>query len=322
MDEKKNLLWGLLLHVGGNINKKVYDPLRLDIDVFHRITERMAADGLNMVLIDVLESLRYPSHPELGVKGALEPEAYAEELARLRRLGLTPLPKLNFSTAHHAWLGEYSRMVATPEYYKVCADVIGDVAKLFGNPEYFHIGMDEESKRFVLHYDYAVMRQGDLWWHDLEYLVREVESHGCRACMWCDRYWYHHDEFVKRASKKVVMSNYFYGNRFDLEAYKRIFDKDPIGYHGMTTYANLEKDGFDQLPTCSNYLSPGYQKNHPGVHNVENTPWTVEHCKKTIAPERLKGFLSAPWMRCVPEHFDYLCEASKLLGDAKKKFYG
>ncbi len=322
MSERNDLLWGLLLHVGGNINKVVRDPLLLDVDVFHRVTERMAADGLNMVLIDVLESLRYPSHPEIGVKGALEPEAYAEELARLRRLGLTPLPKLNFSTAHHAWLGEYSRMVSTPEYYKVCADLIGDVAKLFGNPAYFHIGMDEESKRFVLHYDYAVMRQGELWWHDLDYLVKEVEKHGSRACMWCDRYWYHHDEFVKRASKNVVMCNYFYGNRFDVEAYKRIFDKDPIGYCGITSYANLEKDGFDQLPTCSNYLSPGYMKNHPGVRNVENTPWTVEHCKKTIAPERLKGILSAPWKRCEPGKLEDLYEASKLLGDAKKKFYG
>ena len=322
MDAKNGMMWGLLLHVGGNIDKVVRDPLLLDVDVFHRVTERMAADGLNMVLIDVLESLRYPSHPEIGVKGALEPEAYAEELARLRRLGLTPLPKLNFSTAHHAWLGEYSRMVSTPEYYKVCADLIGDVAKLFGNPAYFHIGMDEESKRFVLHYDYAVMRQGDLWWHDLDYLVKEVEKHGSRACMWCDRYWYHHDEFVKRASKNVVMCNYFYGNRFDVEAYKRIFDKDPIGYCGITAYANLEKDGFDQLPTCSNYLSPGYMKNHPGVRNVENTPWTVEHCKKTIAPERLKGILSAPWKRCEPGKLEDLYEASKLLGDAKRKFYG
>ena len=322
MNKQNDLLWGLLIHVGRNIDNKARDHRITDLDTFHRITERMAADGLNMVLIDVLEALRYPSHPEVGVKGALEPDKFAEELARLRKLGLTPLPKLNFSTAHHMWLGEYSRMVSTPEYYRVCADLIRDVAILFDHPAYFHLGMDEESRRFVLHYEYAVMRQGDLWWHDLNYLVKEVESHGCRACMWCDRYWYHHDEFVKRASKKVVMSNYFYGNMFDVEAYRRIYDKDPIGYCGITSYANLEKDGFDQLPTCSNYLSPGYRKNHPGVHNVENTPWTVEHCKKTIAPERLKGFLSAPWADCVPEQLEYHFEASKLLGDAKKEFYG
>ena len=322
MNKQNDLLWGLLIHVGRNIDNKARDHRITDLDTFHRITERMAADGLNMVLIDVLEALRYPSHPEVGVKGALEPDKFAEELARLRKLGLTPLPKLNFSTAHHMWLGEYSRMVSTPEYYRVCADLIRDVAILFDHPAYFHLGMDEESRRFVLHYEYAVMRQGDLWWHDLNYLVKEVESHGCRACMWCDRYWYHHDEFVKRASKKVVMSNYFYGNMFDVERYKKIFDKDPIGYCGITSYANLEKDGFDQLPTCSNYLSPGYRKNHPGVHNVENTPWTVEHCKKTIAPERLKGFLSAPWADCVPEQLEYHFEASKLLGDAKKEFYG
>lgn len=322
MAAANEMLWGLLIHVGGNIDLKPLDHFRTDMDTFHRITDRMAADKLNMVLIDVLEALRYPSHPELGVKGALEPEQFAAELDRLRKMGLTPLPKLNFSTAHHAWLGPYTRMVSTPEYYAVCADLIRDVATLFGKPAYFHIGMDEESLRFVKRKEHMVLRQGDLWWHDLDFLAGQVESHGCRACMWCDRYWYHHDEFVKRASKKIVMCNYYYGTLTDPAPYLKIFDKDPIGYCGITSYVNLEKDGFDQMPTCSNYLSPAYRKNHPGEHNLINTMWTAMHCKEKIHPDRFKGVISAPWSDCVPDKLDYMSEASGLLGAAKKLFFG
>jgi len=49
----EDMLWGMLIHVGGNITIKPNDRLVADMDTFHRITDRMAADGLNTVLIDV-----------------------------------------------------------------------------------------------------------------------------------------------------------------------------------------------------------------------------------------------------------------------------
>lgn len=319
------MMWGMLIHVGRNFTRTVNDRLTTDMDTFRRVTEQMAADGLNMVLIDVLEALRYPSHPELGVKGALEPEQFVAEVERLRRLGLEPLPKLNFSTAHHLWLGPYARKVSTPEYYEVCADVIRDTAEVFGTPRYFHIGMDEENYKIItaMKHQLVVIRQGDLWWHDLNFLAGEVKRCGCRPWIWCDRYWYHHDEFVARASKGIVMSNYFYDRHTDIATMRKLMEErgDMIGYSGRVSYDNLEKDGFDQIPTCSNWLSPAYQKNHPGARNLENTEWTVCHCKRVIAPERLKGFLTAPWGPCTPDRLDYWKEASSLLGQARKKHF-
>ncbi|MBQ1229154.1 MAG: uracil permease, partial [Firmicutes bacterium] len=41
-------------------------------------------------------------------------------------MGITIIPKLNFSTNHDVWLGEYSRMVSTSIYYGVCRDLIND----------------------------------------------------------------------------------------------------------------------------------------------------------------------------------------------------
>ena len=79
----------------------------------------MARAGMNMLVIDLGDGIRYESHPEIAVQGAWPPARLREELARLRALGLEPIPKLNFSTAHDAWLHDYSRMVSTPAYYKV-----------------------------------------------------------------------------------------------------------------------------------------------------------------------------------------------------------
>lgn len=46
------------------------------------------------------------------------------ELARLRNLGLNPIPKYNFSCGHSAWLQEYAYMVGTKKYDQVCKDII------------------------------------------------------------------------------------------------------------------------------------------------------------------------------------------------------
>ena len=82
-----------------------------DMKVLQRILEKMSACGLNAVLFDVGDSVRYQSRPDVGLPDALTPKQYKEILSRCRDLGLEPFPKLNFSSCHDAWLGKYSRML-------------------------------------------------------------------------------------------------------------------------------------------------------------------------------------------------------------------
>lgn len=96
----------------------------------------------------------------------------------MRSLGLTPIPKLNFSTGHDAWLKEYSRMVSTPVYYQVCEDLIKEVAEAFDYPEYFHLGLDEEDAKNQRRLSYCCIRQGDLWWHDAYFFFDICEKRG------------------------------------------------------------------------------------------------------------------------------------------------
>ena len=72
------------------------DHVRFDEAVWRRVADRMAARGLNTVVLDVGEALAYPSHPELWVKGSWEIDRFRKELARLRGMGIEPIPKMNF----------------------------------------------------------------------------------------------------------------------------------------------------------------------------------------------------------------------------------
>ena len=289
-------MWGALWHMGTNMwsdrpiqkegkwktddiyIKNMSDTLRFDEAVWRTLTARMKAAGMNQVVIDLGEALQYQSHPELAVKGSWPVDRFRAELARLRAMGLEPIPKLNFSTTHDTWLKEYSRQISTPVYYKVCADMIREVCEIFDTPRLFHLGYDEESAEYTLRYDYVVVRQGDLWWHDFLFLEKEVEKQGVRPWIWSDYYWNHPAEFLNRMPKSVLQSNWYYEAKFD-----------PGKNKCVKAYLDLDKAGFDQVPTGSNWSSD------------VNFKGTVAFCRKNLAPERLKGFLMAPWFLTLPE---------------------
>ena len=298
-------MWGVLLHFGLNIQsdipvdkwggKKYFgedlklmtaaDHVRFDEGVFDRLTDRMAAKGLNTIVIDLEEALYYPSHPELAVKGTWSVERFQKKLAQLRAKGLEPIPKLNFSTAHDVWLKEYHKMVSTPKYYQVVSDVISDAIDVFEKPRFFHIGFDEESHNHQKRHSISIVRQGDLWWHDFLHIVNAVEKKGVRAWCWSDKIWHAKKEFLNRMPKSVLQSNWYYGRNFELN--RPLPEGRECNY--VDAYIELEKAGFDQVPTGSNW----------SVNDSISA--TVSFARKHIAPERLKGFLAAPWVKTLPQ---------------------
>ncbi len=254
-----------------------YDPrLRFDERLWRDVITRMAEAGMNMVILDLGDAVRYQSHPEIAVEGAWLPAKLRQELEFCRRLGIEPIPKLNFSACHDAWLGEYSRKLSTREYYTVCGDLVREVADLFGGPRFFHIGMDEETWHHQRELIYAVVRQGDLWWHDLNVLVQAVEQTGGRAWVWSDVIWNCGREiFRKNMPLSVVQSNWYYGKVFPLP------DNDPSNC--VRAYHWLDEMGYEQVPTASTW---GEQ---------ENYPLTVAYCRKHLTAQRLLGFMMTTW---------------------------
>jgi len=268
------------------------DRVRTDFGVWKRVTEEMAACGYNMIVIDLGEAMVYPSHPELAAKGALDPATMRKELDRLRGLGLEPIPKVNFSTAHDAWLGVYERMVSTGTYYRVCSDIIRDVAEIFDGPRFVHLGYDEETAGHQAKYSFAVVRQGELWWHDFLWFAETARKNGMRPWIWSDFIWHHRDDFLERMPRDVLQSNWYYGAEFDLAKMSSDFQRMQV-----KCYEALEKAGFDQVPCGSNWSCD------------ESFPNTVAFARKTISPARLKGFLNAPWFFPAPGREQKLIEA-------------
>ena len=283
------MVWANLLHLGYNMweDWEVPEPpnvhqrsartyLRCDSTLWRDLTQKMADAGMNLLVFDLGEGVRYDSHPEIAAQGAWTTGQLRAELSRLRGLGLEPIPKMNFSTAHDAWLGEYARMVSTARYYDVVGDLIAETAALFDQPRFFHLGMDEETWEHQRHYEYAAVRQHDLWWRDFYFLVEQVENAGARPWIWSDYLWHHEEVFFRKMPKSVVQSNWYYSE--DFEDFRSEANRTYVD-----AYDKLEAHGYDQIPTGSNWASP---------LNFERT---VAFCRKHIAPERLLGFLTAPW---------------------------
>ena len=278
------------------------DHLRFDETVWRSITGRMAEVGMNMVVIDLGEAIKYPSHPELWVDGSWEIDRFRKELARLRAMGIEPIPKMNFSAAHDTWLNEYERMLSTETYFKVCADLIRDVAEIFDRPRFLHLGYDEETTSHQSKYKYCAVRQGELWWHDFLWFVKETEKNGMRPWIWSDYVWHHPDLFYKRMPKSVLQSNWYYGAEFDPAKLGE------FAARRVKTYDDLDKAGFDQVPTGSNWS------------NDANFQGTVDYCRRVCSPERLKGFLIAPWYFTLPEWESKNLAAVDQVGAAIRSF--
>jgi hypothetical protein len=299
--------WGYLIHLGYNMwSDRDYPSMKPDIaarqylrtddSLWNDVTNAMGEAGLNLLVIDLGEGVAYQSHPELAVKGSWSVKRLRGELERLRGMGIEAVPKLNFSTAHDAWLGPYSRMVSSEPYYQVCKDLIAEVSEIFDSPAYFHLGMDEETFEHQRSYEYAQVRQHDLWWRDLEFLLEQVENAGPRPWVWSDYVWHHPELFYERMPKSVLQSNWYYGTSFETNV------------SAVQCYLDLDGHGYDQIPTGSNWT------------NTENFGRTAEFCRHHVSADRLVGFLMTVWRPTMPDYRFRLLEGVELVRAAKEAY--
>ena len=302
------------LRKNGSYRTPVCDYLAADEKVWRGQTEFMRAEGLNMVIIDIGEAYAYPSRPELWVNGSWDAAKMRKELARLRGLGLEPIPKLNFSAGHDIWLKQYHYMTSTRKYYKVVADLIRDVCEVFDGPRYFHLGFDEEVPIAVKGRALAVMRQGDLWWHDLRFCVNEVERNGARAIVWHDKICGGKEEFLRNMPRSVVQMPWYYGKDFSETnlSWRPEFEKSKtwdIQKNLIAGMAVIVAAGYDVMPCTSNWSSD------------EATDAMLAYARKAVPAAQLKGVLTAPWRRTVPGQDRYTREAIRQLAVAKRKYF-
>ena len=333
-NKKDEMIWAYLVHLGYNMWEdttpdkykvfkssfdaketaayaRYYHPeLTCDLNVWDRVMVYAAKSGVNMMIVDLGDGVRYDSHPEIAVRNAISTDQLRALVKRIRDLGMEPIPKLNFSCGHKAWLHEYQYMISSKTYYKVCADLINEAMDIFDSPRFLHLGMDEETCSDQGGSDYTVVRRGDLWWKDFYYLVDLVEKRGGRAWIWSDNLWRHKDEFLSKMPKSVIQSNWNYEDTCIM------FDENgKPGDVRAQSFIDLEEAGFDQVPTGSLWLRHIW-------NNYENFDRLVKNNKRIVDPSRLKGFMQTIWMPtlkpCESTHY----EALDLVKKAREKYYG
>jgi hypothetical protein len=283
-------------------DEDLYQPANnIDYAVWDRIVERAGNRGYNTLLIDLGDAVQYKSHPEIAAEDALTRDELKALLNKARACGLTPIPKLNFSTAHHFWLKEYRRMVSSDIYRQVCVDLINEVCELFDYPELFHLGMDEEHSFHSLQYcDIAVMRGEKYFFEDFGIMFDACRKNGARPWVWADYYWNHPDVFLKNVPTDVVLSNWFY---------VRFKDYPQSDYHkrAIDGFKVFNDAGYDQIPTCSTYAAPS------------NPAETLKYMPTVISDEHLLGYCMAHWVKTETEEEFLLADAVDRLYFARKR---
>ena len=279
--------------------------LRWDQNLWVDLTHQIAQAGGNAIMLHLGDGIRWRSAPEIAVADAWSIEDVQAERQRLASLGLKLIPMLNFSSAHDLWLGPYHRMVSTPDYYRVCEELIQEVLEIFDHPALFSLGYDEEQWWHQTWYDYVVLRQRDLWWEDFLWFVDQVEQRGARAWIWSDKIWDHVDEFLARMPRSVIQSNWYYLANFDLDkdmeraAEKKWLIEDPSPDHErlktteLRAFLEMERAGFDQVPAGSIDVAAG------------NFQGNVRFAREHIAPERTFGFMQTYWRPLLPEFREF-----------------
>ena len=311
---KSNLFWGYMLELsdhmwydehtaplGWHLEPEYTEEIKIDVETWDEVVQYVGSHNYNMVLVDLGDGVKYETHPEIAAPNAWDKDFLKKKLDEMRALGLEPIPKLNFSACHDTWMKEYRRMLCTPIYYKVCADLIGEICELFGYPRIFHIGFEEENYKLQSTYEMAVVRGPDLWWHDFHFLVNECEKHGARAWCWTDSRM-SDEEFLSRMPKTVIQSPWLY----------KMFKDYPVDNptHRRTHFFEfLDKHGYDQIMVGSIY------------GNVYNMEQNVAHGKKVLTEGGLQGFLAAPWNETTKAHrYTHLDNAYRMYL-AHKKYY-
>ncbi len=317
-------MWACLLHFGTNMWYKKgmevpwlgelddeqpiwHDYLNFDYETWRKVTDFLPSCGINTLLIDMGEAVRLDSHPELAVEGSWSKADFRRELDRLRSIGLTPIPKYNFSAGHNAWLGEYAYMIGTEKHNQVCRDVIEEAIELFDNPPFFHLGLEEEDPKNQGGQPVAIIRAPNRKTADSLFLFDICRKHGVRPWIWLDykgiEEFGGEEAFRANIPKDVLISNFVYRMIWD---HPDAFDRG----EDMKCYRRLDEWGYEQIPTVSTYESQ------------LNPKLTMKVFKKYLPSDRVSGFMTASWAFTVPKRYYCLLNDAFVFGNAKKAIFG
>lgn len=324
-------MWATLVHLTMNMWGNKDNEMYWDEESWEVLIDECVRYGINTLVLDIGDGLRYQSHPEIAVDGAWSPEKMGEKLEKCRALGITVIPKLNFSAAHDQWMGEYHRMLSTSAYYKVCRDLIGEVAELFGHPRYIHLGMDEEDYSHAVTEELVIYRRDELLFRDLRFLCDCVKETGATPWIWHDPLFFNQERFRKYISPDEILLSPWHYYAFREEHLTPITKYDFIyEYYSKGEYAAMNLKYVEEDPFFVNFRQQaipnaeyGY-KYVPCASTIFKCEWNhqdlVEYFRDNAPAGCVQGYMTAPW--CVPreEKLEAYRESFRSLAEARGMF--
>ena len=252
-----------------------YEPtVTKDIETFEKVCDKAAKSGFNKLLIFTGDALVYDSHPEIALPGAWTKTELKYQLDRIRSLGMEPIPMLDFSAAHDVWMGEYSKMVSTPEYYKVQSDLIAELCELFGHPSLFWLGMAGETAEVQQLFRLSVIRDPLLMAHDTAYLISECRKHGAKPWLCGELATQDKELFMKTVDRDVLIGGFTVK---DFSAARVLAGIRPLA--DFAVFRTLAPEGYPITPALSAW-------------RVRDVPEAlISLLKGRIPHEAVKGFV-------------------------------
>lgn len=319
--KQKDMMWTFMIKFGSNmwgkktdVRSKYYlesdyhDTMYTDKKTFQDVIDFLPQCGINTVMLDMGEGMKFDSHPELALPGSWEKAELKEELQRMREMGITPLPKLNFSAGHNAWLQQWGNMIGTDVYDQTCKELVEEMIDVFDTPEFFHLGLDEElyGEVTIPERGIQIVRGPHRFVEDAKKLFEICRNKGVRPWIWMEagglKAFGGEESFRANVPKDVLISNWYY-YQFELPETSK-YRKATI-----ELYKKLGEWGYEQLPCCSTW------------DNSSNIHQTMEYCKQEVAPESIVGYMSAPWIHTIPSNYYGLLHGAWKLACAKKDYY-
>lgn len=173
---------GLLIHVTHYDPawcRKKEDEKPFDAGVATAVARAAAEGGLNLLVIDCADGVKYRSHPELERHYTVPMQSLRDVLDSARGLGLELVPKLNFAQSHlhhhNDWFRPHHELRDSDEYWRLAFEIIDELIEEIKPPRFFHVGMDEDHDRSHAQYARAIER-----------LHSGLKERGLRAVVWND----------------------------------------------------------------------------------------------------------------------------------------
>lgn len=303
-NEKK---WIFYVTLSNNMWDNKEDSMNFEDEAWDEILPAAAKHGFNTILLDVGDGVRYNSHPELAISQSKSRYWVKEQIKKAADLGLKIIPRVNFSATHDAWLGEYAYMVSTKPYYSVCRDVILEVCEIFDGPDVVSLCMDEEDEDHVKNRegDITIIRQGDLFWHDLQFLFDCTREAGATPYIAADALFTNPEEFHKKMGVDDMIIGPWYYNALREEHYTRIDARQvTIDFYNQPKYKWMNMTYVEEDPFLVRFREqaiPNAKKGYkyiPGLSIYNQCPWCEQDVMEYFsvnAPESILGFYEAPW---------------------------